>query len=518
MPLVASEKAALAAKVAALSVQINALVADAAPPSPPPPPPPPPNAPRLLYTDCPTGPVGGVLSLFGVFGDTATVSLGATSCQVLERGPSKVAGKLPIKMLRVKIPSVAPGAYALTVIDGGVASVAQSLIVTAGRVLHVALTGNDATAAINDPAKPWRNLQTAVRGGAYATLRAGDQIIIHGGNWTDTGFDTAWLRFRDAAQQGTPTAWVHITGAPGEDVHYSTPAAKKGGIHGANSAYAGLTGDYVAVSCLRMDMSATAQSDAAPINTQYSVSGWWAVNNELGPWPGTAANKAAGVSGAVNGGRVLGNHVHDIAGGSNLENHGVYVDAPCDGFEVAYNWIHDITGGSLLQWYESRGGSPCFVNQSCHHNWAENSGKHGLNLTQGLVSGHWWGNVIIGAKNAALRVSIEGGSQNMAVAIDGNVFHDNDRTASGSSGQMVVDWGNYGPTGTVAVANNDFAAGPLTVASDVTYLFSGDSDAYMALSGNRYWANGHAWTKPSKDAAGTLYTGPIPPALIAVVI
>lgn len=508
--------------MAGLTAQINALTPDAAPP--PPPPPPPPSSARVLYTDCLTGPVGCFLSVYGVgFTASSQVTVGGVVCTTVHQGPAVTSTKLGVQMITVRIPTLPAGPQAVRV-DGS--AEAHSFTPCAGRVLYVSLTGSDATAVPNDPAKPFRNLQTPTRGGAYATMRAGDHVVIRGGNWTDKGFETAWLRFRDVAQQANANAWIHITGYPGEDIHYSTPTSSKGGFHGPSSAYAGTTGEFVSVSNLRMDVHANATSDAAPVNLQSSFGNWRVVNNALGPWPSAINSKAAGVAGHGANVKVLGNRIFGMHCTGASENHGVYADSGASSWDIGWNHIHDITGGNLIQFFDNLGaagqnygGLPPnwigFTGMQVHQNWLENCGKYGFNLADSTVSGRIWGNVLVGAKFAGLRISLI--SQGMAFVIEDNVFHDNDRLASGSgNGQILNSWGNYGPTGTITVRNNKFAFGPATIAASAFYVQAGDSDAYLLLQGNTYYANGTGKAKPAKDATGTLVAGSMPAALLTI--
>lgn len=521
----AAAKAALQASMAALSAQINALTPDAAPP--PPPPPPPAGTAVALFLDAVTGPVGSILSVYGTgFDPAAKVFIGSTECVVVDRRAG-VATKQAVQMIRATVPVLPAGPQQVSVRAGSsVAYAPETFTQCAGRVLYVALNGNDATAIPGDITKPWRNLQTPARGGAYATLRAGDHVVIRGGNWMDKGFDTAWLRFRDVAQQANANAWIHVTSYPGEDVHYSTPASSKGGFHGPSSSYAGTTGEYVSVSNLRMDVHANATSDAAPINLQSSFGNWRVVNNALGPWPSAINSKAAGVSGHGDNVKVFGNHIFGMACTGASENHGVYADSGASSWDIGWNYIHDITGGNLLQFFDNLGaagnnynGLPPnwngFVGMQVHHNWMENSGKYGLNLADSTVAGRIWGNVIVGAKFAGLRINVI--SQGMAFVIEDNVFHDNDRAASGSgNGQVLNSWGNYGPTGTITVKNNKIAFGPASVAASQFYVQAGDTDAYLLLQGNTYYANNTGKAKPSKDATGVLNAGAMPSALLTI--
>jgi hypothetical protein len=503
------------------------------------------SAPLVMYTDALSGPVtggeynqGAYLSIFGKnfgttgLGSTTRVYIGGVEVgNYRYLGLSKVGAKLGIQQITVQVgnlgnPAMGQPLPVKVVVNGVSSNTNNTFTPNPGRILFVAQNGNDSTAVPGDITKPWRNLQTSTRGGAYATLRAGDHIVIRGGNWTDTGFDTAWLRFRDPAQEGSAptgaagTGWIHITAYPGqingnaiEDVHYSTPASMKGGIHGANSAYYGTTGDWVSISNLRIDVNAQAQSDAAPVNLQYSVGPWRVVNNELGPWPSTIAApnnaKAAGVSGHGANTRVFGNYIHDIACNGALENHGIYVDSGGSGWEIGYNWIQNITGGNLIQFYDNvglagnnYGGFPAgwlgFTNMQVHHNWMDGSNKYGLNMAGGILTGSVWNNVIMHSTFAGLRVDTI--SKNMDMTFAYNTFYDNDRVFSGTGNAQVLNtWGNYNPSGTIRIYDNLFAAGPDTLRSSTYYMNSGNADYYFDFRRNLYWDNGYGWPAFTRD-------------------
>src|SRR4029078_2222247 len=153
------------------------------------------------------------------------------------------------------------------VVNGVASNTDQTFTPSGGRVLFVALNGNDANAAANDIKKPWRHLQDQPnQRGAYFAMRAGDHVVIRGGKWSDTeGIDGTWMRFgKDATKKGTATGWIHITAHPGpvngtaiETVPSLAPADKPGGIQGPWSNIRGVSGSYIAVSNLHMAASPT---------------------------------------------------------------------------------------------------------------------------------------------------------------------------------------------------------------------------------------------------------------------
>jgi hypothetical protein len=495
------------------------------------------GAPYVQFTDALSGPItggqnnlGGYLSIFGTnfgsasgLGTTTKVYIGGVEvANYRYLGAAKVGAKIGLQQIAVQVGNLnlpLGTAEPVKVVVNGVASnVNNTFTPNPGRVLFVSLTGNDATAVANDITHPWRTLQTSSNGGVAGVVKAGDQVVIRGGSWSDIGFDDSWFRFRYTNQQGTRptgaanTGWIHFTAYPGaingnafEDVHYTTPSGKKGGFQGANSAYYGTTGDYISISNLHLDVNANATSDAAPVNVQYSAGPWRIVNNELGPWPAAIHSLAAGVSGHGNGTTVLGNHIHDIACTGASENHGIYADSGASNWNIGFNWIHDITGGNLIQFFDNVGlagntyaGFPTgwngFTGMNIYNNWMENSGKYGLNMADGIMTGAIWNNVVIGATYSGLRVNTI--SQGMGMVVAFNTFYDNDRVASGSgNGQILNTWGNYGPTGTIAIYDNIFAAGPHTTPGSSFYENTGSSDAYLLFARNLYWDAGRGWDR-----------------------
>jgi hypothetical protein len=308
-----------------------------------------------------------------------------------------------------------------------------AVIVNPGRTWFASLSGDDGSGVVDDITHPFRYAQIyPFTGGiwdATAGIQAGDDIVMMGGDWSDTvGFDGKFLRPQTqtgSAPTGVAgTGPIHITSYPGDilahaphDVHIHVPAGWGGGITGpSDERSAEGYGKWFEVSELRIDCDPSANADAAPINLQTNADDWWVVGNELGPWLSILATpnnaRAGGVAGSSRRGKILGNHIHDIdcdrntltPDTANKENHGIYMDqghvAPSDSVEIAYNWIHDIPGGSALQYYDSGGGY--MTGMLCHHNWLEKPLKYCLNIAQGIDELDAWSNVLIasGSRNA----------------------------------------------------------------------------------------------------------------------
>jgi VCBS repeat-containing protein len=480
--------------------------------------------PLVLYTDFVSGPISGgedglgaYLSIFGKnFGDGTSlgtntkVFIGGVEVSAYVRQDNAVTyAKSGVQRIVVRpgpLGGATPGVPIPIIVQ--VSSVNSNAdchwTPNPGRILYVSLTGNDSTAVPDDINHPWRTLQSPTNRlatGAYSIVRAGDQVVVRGGEWNDIGYDTCWMRFRDTPQQGyapngtSGTGWINITSYPGETVHYTTPAACSGGIQGAGQAFSGTTGDFVAVANIHFENSPGVNRDAAPVNVQYSGGHWRAVNNEIGPWPAgnSAVLNGAGVSGAGNRVEVLGNLIHDIDGTSELQNHGIYADATAYGWEVAYNWIHDIRGGSLVQFNDSDGTTgiaptpegvwPGFVNIRVHHNWLEVCAKYGINVADsgptgaGTVDFQAWNNIIIGTGLPALRLNTNTPTGTVVYAF--NTIYDCARTVTPGNA-MVRNDGNQGAGHSVLLYNNIICFGPNTTAGS-TWMSdtSGQSSGYQ---------------------------------------
>ena len=347
-------------------------------------------------------------------------------------------------------------------------------------------------------------------------------------SWSDiAGVDSTWMRFGAgaSARNGRPNAWIHLTAYPGpingnamEDVHYTTPAGASGGIAGPWSTIAGSSGEYVAVSNLRMEVSGGANRDAAPVNFQYTGGHWRVVNNEIGPWVAgdSAVLNAAGISGHGDDMVVLGNHIHDIEGTLELQNHGIYGDTTAQNWNVGYNWIHDVPGGSLIQFNDNEGGAGSyalphggnwrgFVGIRIHHNWLENASKYGVNFNDqgstkaGAYDGEIWNNVIVRTALPPLRINSTQPIQTLRFSF--NTLYNCMTTFSGTGNGLVRSEGWAAGRGVAnTFYNNIFAHGPNTTAATQWFADVGGTRATTKsydFERNLYFANGQQINLPT---------------------
>ena len=506
------------------------------------------TGPYVRYTDTLSAPTtggensaGGYLSIFGTnfgsasgLGTTTKVYIGGVEvANYRYLGLSKVGSQLGLQQITVQVGAlgglaVGTAAPVMVTVNGVPSNVDSTFTPTNGKIWFVSLTGNDSTAVAGDITHPSRYLQnTSALTGAYFKMGAGDEVVIRGGSWSDTnGVDTTWMRFGagTAARNGTAKAWIHITAYPGpingnaiEDVHYTTPSGASGGIAGAWQAIAGTTGEYVSVSNLRMDVAGGAARDAAPINFQYSAGHWRVVNNELGPWVAgnSAVLNAAGISGHGDTMAIYGNHIHDIAGLSDLQNHGIYADTTAQNWDVGFNWINNMTGGSAIQFNDNEGGAGSyalphggtwagFTGIRIHHNWVQNAIKYGVNFNdqgstqEGTYSAMIWDNVIIGTGLPPLRINSTQPTQ--ALWFSYNTVYDCMTTTSGTGNGIVRSEGFGTGSGIKNVFyDNIFVFGPHTVAGTQWFADVGGTAATTtsySFKNNLYFGGTQSPTVP----------------------
>jgi len=458
------------------------------------------GAPVVLYTDLISGPVSGgendqgaYVSIFGRnFGDAAGdvhVYFGAREAAAYRyKGPSK--GLADVQQITVQPGPIGSGPLPIKVVVNGQSSnTDHTFLPNPGKVLFVDnVEGSDWRAHANDIGKPWRHLQTPQRTGALADARPGDVIVLRGkAPWTDVGFENRWVRMW--AETGTPptgkpgTGYITIEAYPGEDVYYHALPDTNGGFQGVSEAGARSLGMYVVLAGLRIESVASSSSDGAPVNLQSSADGWRVVNNDLS-WPNARNSaRAGGIAGNCRDCKLLGNHVHDIGGGS--ENHGIYLDGSEYGTaaaEVAYNWIAGIRAGNGIQSYNSHVGGKNEPNHDLdiHDNRIEDGGRYGINLSDGTRSATVHDNSVTNMDYAGLRLNVA--YDELHFDIYANEFSNVCRRPTPVSGAVINTW--KASSGSILIHDNSFAKGPESTCSD-GYVNDGE-DSAVSFKSNRW--------------------------------
>ena len=471
------------------------------------------GAPYVLYTDIVSGPTSGgendkgvYLSIFGKnfgsagLGSTVRVYVGDAEVDNYRR-LAVSRGRPDVQQITVQVGAIGhpvPGtALPIKVVVGGVASnTDHTFTAQPGDILFVSTQGNDSTARKNDIANPWRHVQTASEGGALATVQAGDVLVLRGGagvTWSDVGLDNRWFRFRHVTGSEPTGAkghgYISVVAYPGEDVHYVPPNDTHGGIHGVGDSFPEYS-DWIAIAGLHIESVASSASDGAPVNLQVRSDHWRVVNNELGPWPASASagDKAGGLTGNGENVAILGNHIHDIGGGT--LNHGIYLDNGATDVEIAYNVIHDVISGNLIQTF----GETPFNNIKVHHNLLYNGGRYGLNIADGSHSYAAWNNVIYHTALAGVRFSLSSDSAS-SFAIVHNTIYDTNNVSSGLNAPIVSDYDLS--SGTAVVKHNIIVTRAGT--HSTSYFLADESRSAIKLERN-LWYGLALGSAPAEDA------------------
>lgn len=404
------------------------------PPVPPPPPPPPPSSASVFFTDLTRGPPGTPITICGK--SINAVSIGGIDTKIIAH--QAMNGALDC----ARVIPVSSGAIT---VNGS--ATAFSYTISVGNVLYVSTSGNDSTAAKNDPTKPWRKLQGSTeRSGALGAYSPGDVIVLREGNYSDVGVGGRWARF---LTQGNVT----ITSYAGEKVVYSGNPG--GGIQGPDSVHAGQAPN-VTISSITIVGASNSKSDGCPINLQYGADSWRIVNVDLS-WPvAPGGMKCAGIAGHGANVSILGAYIHDIAGGN--ENHGIYLDGG-DGkngpYEIGWTSVTRVTGGNLLQTYDAWSNGVRGFN--VHDSSFTSGGRYGLNLSDGTVSGSVTNNLIQDTALSGIRMNFISEADTV-ITINGNTLR-NVNTQGASSSQGAINCDSTVKLGTVRVWANQITRG-----------------------------------------------------------
>lgn len=455
-----------------------------------------PPAPQVLYLDLVAGPTtggendtGAYVSVFGrhfgtLPGQAHVYFDDHEAVAYRYFGPSR--GLRDIQQITVQVGAIPPGDKRVTVVVQGRRSSEDIHFLPApGNILFVDNTkGNDRSARKNRIDRPWRYLQTPDDGGALSAARPGDVIVLRGkAVWSDVGYGNRWARFisetGNAPNGKTGHGYLTIEAYPGEDVHYIAPPGTSGGIHGVGDGYEDFA-DWVVISGLHIESNAMSRSDAAPVNLQAASDHWRIVNNELGPWPSRIDAKAAGISGNGLGVKILGNHIHDIEGGT--LNHCIYLDTGATDVEIAYNHLHACHGGNIIQTFDNLG-MRRLSRISIHHNLMHDGSRYGLNIADGTTSVHAWNNVIFDTAYAGIRINVDA-RMPVNMLFEHNTLWELCKVKQPVNAAIINTWNAQ--SGAILFRNNIVAAGPL---SSCTAGFQDDAQGVVISFADNLWSS-----------------------------
>lgn len=416
--------------------------------------------PVILFTDITSGPSSGgegnngaYLSIFGFnFGNPASLGT-ATKVYINDVEVARYmfmknarAQTMPnvraIQQISVQIGALGGATagidYPIRVsVSGNNSNTDKMFMIQPGDIFYVDNINGVEIGIPGDPANPYRYVQskTGIKGVLNDFAGPGDFVVMRGTGtpWKDLvggAGQERFVRFIDIAgnaPDGTPdNGPITIMGYPGEDVLIQCQNDTRCGIHGVDG-YASIalanSSDWITISNLRIRGGGPRVKDG-PINLQHRSDNWRVVNNELFDWNGNAIEnkniggtryqeaRAGGITGDGNNVEILGNHIHDINGGT--KNHGIYVDGGAQDWEIAYNNIGCSFGGNIIQTFDS-GGYGNMTNINVHHNLLHHGTRYGVNFSDGTASGKIYDNVIYNTAAGALRFSTASGTSIHAV-------------------------------------------------------------------------------------------------------
>jgi len=418
------------------------------------------GAPLILYTDLASGPTSGgennkgtYLSIFGInfgstgLGTTVKVYIGGVEVDNYRYlGASK--GRPDVQQITVQVGSLGGAAAAAVLpvmvsVNGVNSNTDQTFMVNPGRILFVDnVNGNDSTAVVNDITHPYRHVQTSsTSAAAFGAMQPGDVIVMRGTGtpWTDLGNGGYFIKFytKGGSQPtgASGTGPVAVIPYPTEDVFIdmANGSGVTGGISSVDTQnYSG--GNWVTIADLRIESG----GNSGVVNLQIGSKNWRVVNNEITAATATNSALAGGITGNGPNSFWVGNHIHNIAGGSNQENHAMYIDG--DGsYEIAYNLVENVTGGNGFQIYvDGTNGSNSANNVNLHHNTIHDVSKHGINIADGSTSNiRVWNNVVYNTSYAGLRFNT---TSLTGAKIYNNTFYNTNSNGSSSYGPITNDW------------------------------------------------------------------------------
>ena len=444
------------------------------------------GAPVILYTDIVAGPnTGGennngtYLSIFGVnFGSnlsnvSVTVGGGAVA-KVIYLGASN--GRPDIQQISVQLGANAKtGPIVVTV--GGVASNSdQTFTVSSGNLYFVDnVKGSDT----NDGSftAPFQTLSHISN-----STKAGDFIIMMSNPatpYTTTG-GYVW-----GVQVGGTSATSAITlmGYPGQFPYFNCQSCIKAGVY----VYDGPQNSYINVVGMKID---AAGSEGAVDVENVTVTGWRVVNNELLMTTATSSTLAGGIAGQGTAQFWVGNHIHDTAGGTGNQTHGIYVNNGVGSYEIAYNWIENVKNGTGIQIDAAvqSASSPITSGTHVHHNIVHDTLKYGIELgdyssQSGFMLNYVvWDNLVYNTQGPGLIFNTITGAAPLTALIYNNTFY-NVATAGGAG---ALDNDNGSSLAGMAITFTNNIVIPHSGSSYFTELSSSSGLAALAGTNNLF--------------------------------
>jgi hypothetical protein len=188
------------------------------------------------------------------------------------------------------------------------------------------------------------------------------------------------------------------------------------------------------------------------------------VNNELTMRSAGSQGEtnAGGICGAGPGEYWVGNHIHDTAGTSQNQTHGIYVNTGPGTYEIAYNWIEDVGNGTGIQLDGPTGSAtPVATGAHIHHNVVHDTLKYGIEIgnfgngTGSIPDIAVWNNLVYNTQGPGLIFNaITGAAPLRGAFVYSNTFYDVCTQCAGFYGAIDNDNGSVLTSSSASFVNN----------------------------------------------------------------
>lgn len=501
------------------------------------------GAPYVAYTDIVSGPgTGGegnngvYLSLFGVNfgGDMTKVSVtvgGGAVARVVYLGASN--GRPDIEQLSVQLGAAAKTGAIQVTVNGVASNTDQTFTVSPGNIYFVdnntalthGLTSLPSDTNAGTITAPFRHVQfNGGAAGAMSKVKPGDFVVMRGysGTYAEAPGCSAskpclWGVGYSGTDVGTSaTAAVTLMGYPGEVpfADLSGVAAQHGGVFAWDDTVAN---DWVNIVGIRLEAAGT----QGAIDTQTHEAYWRVVNDDISMTSAGSGTNEGAIGGDAVGQFWVGNHIHDTAGGSSNQTHGIYVDGE-GSFEVAYNWVENIHNGTGIQLYGDNGpdGNPTVITDAhVHHNIVHDTLKYGINIANGddgasgsLTNIAVWNNLVYNTGLPGLIFNyLVSTSPLVGALIYNNTFFNVCTTcAANNAGAISNDNGSVLTSSSASFVNNI-----VVPHAGVNYISDESSGLSSIMASTNLWSGGKGSTLGTGAITGTPVFVSAPAAMVA---
>jgi hypothetical protein len=374
------------------------------------------TTPTLYFTDLISGPVGSIVTVYGV-NLTPAATVNGVSATIVLSSATKVS---------LTVPSLSAGTYNIQV---GGAGNTLPFTVRSGNIYYVSTSGNDSTGN-GSFSTPWATIPHG-----YHTATCGDIVYVENGV-TQTATDNydASLAVATNCASTTPQA---VIAYPGATVTIGSSSGAEYGIRNPDTGPA-FSGQVFA------GMNILGSNNGILVNN----SSYWRIIGNTFSCP-TGSGEAACVQTEVSTYiEILGNTVTNTGAGGTKYYHSIYLTTNSTNIEVGWNSVYNVNTCRGIQ-FNSTSGSAQF-NESVHDNiitgtecdginFATVDGSLGyLNVYNNLVYHIGLGGTTDGLSNYACFASLGYTTGTGSILVYGNTFADCGSYGGTTAGAITV--------------------------------------------------------------------------------